>query len=74
MENSNSLGSFVWGLIVVFVALLTGIVWYLFQYWYVIVGAMMLWVTYVIIEFEIRNHKKFKREHQKLLEKKKDIH
>ncbi|MFJ1491732.1 hypothetical protein [Capnocytophaga canis] len=74
MENSNSLGSFVWGIIVVFVTLLTGIVWYLFQYWYIIVGAIMLWVIYVIIEFEVRNHRKFKRERQKLLDKKKYTH
>lgn len=70
MENSNSLGSFIWGVIVVFVALLTGIVWYLFKYWYIIVGAVVLWIIYIIIEFEVRNNRKFKRERQKLLDKK----
>ncbi|ATA69090.1 hypothetical protein CGC48_10955 [Capnocytophaga cynodegmi] len=70
MKNSNSLGSFVWGVIVVFVALLTGIVWYLFQYWYIIVGAVVLWITYIIIKFEVRNHRKFNKERQKLLDKK----
>ncbi|CEN36755.1 hypothetical protein [Capnocytophaga cynodegmi] len=74
MENSNSLGSFIWGVIIVFVALLTGIVWYLFKYWYIIVGAVVLWIIYIIIEFEVRNNRKFKRERQKLLDKKKDIH
>ncbi|MDO5104469.1 hypothetical protein [Capnocytophaga sp.] len=74
MENSNSLGSFIWGVIVVFVSLLAGIVWHLFQYWYIIVGAIVLWIVYVIVEFEVRNHRKFKRERQKLLDKKANIH
>ncbi|WP_172919426.1 hypothetical protein [Capnocytophaga canis] len=70
----NSLGNFVFWIFALFIGVLAGVVWFMFQYWYIMVGAIVLWIIYVIVEFEVRNHRKFKRERQKLLEKKKDIY
>ncbi|GIM61112.1 hypothetical protein CAPN008_11620 [Capnocytophaga canis] len=70
----KGVGDAILWIIALFIGILAGVVWFMFQYWYIMVGAIVLWIIYVIVEFEVRNHRKFKRERQKLLEKKKDIY
>ncbi|AYW36531.1 hypothetical protein [Capnocytophaga canimorsus] len=53
----NSLGNFLFWVFAIFIAILAGVVWYAFEYWYIFFGIpVLLYIIFFIANFKRMNN------------------
>ncbi|AYW37888.1 hypothetical protein [Capnocytophaga canimorsus] len=59
-DSLNSLGSFVFWVFAIFIVILAGVVWYAFEYWYLVFGIPIV----IFIVFFVTNFKELRRSYK----------